>query len=99
MNAVHSSLFHMAFLFLVVMDALGCLPIYVSLLKHFDQKKQIKIIIRELLIALFVMVLFLFFGKGFFHLLHVTQASLQVAGGIILFIIAIRMIFSVPQSE
>jgi multiple antibiotic resistance protein len=92
-------LFHMVFLFWVVMDALGTLPIFVSLLKHFDHSRQKKIITRELIIALGIMIIFLYFGKGFFSLFKITTSSLQIAGGIILFMIAIKMIFSNPPTE
>ncbi len=89
-------LFHMSFLFLIVMDPLGNVPIFVGVLKAFDPERQRRIILRELLIALGIMVVFLFFGQGFFTLLNVTPYSLQIAGGIILFMIAIRMIFANP---
>lgn len=92
-------LFHLVFVFWIVMDAVGTLPIFVSLLKHFDPAKQRKIIIRELLIALGVMIVFLFFGQGFLNLLNITQPSLQVSGGIILFMLALKMIFSLPPRE
>lgn len=86
----------MAFLFLIVMDPLGNVPIFVGVLRSFDPERQRKIILRELLIALGFMILFLFFGQGFFRVLNVSTSSLQMAGGIILFIIAIRMIFAAP---
>ncbi|MFZ0565163.1 MAG: MarC family protein [Chlamydiales bacterium] len=89
-----SDIFNMAFLFFIIMDPFGNLPLFVSLLKHLDPKRQRAIIVRELLIALLVMVLALFFGYGFFQLLNVTESSLQISGGIILFIIALRLIFS-----
>ncbi len=89
-----SALVHMVFLFWIVLDPFGNIPIFISLLKHFDPEKQKKIIIRELLIALGIMIVFLFFGQGFFQLLNITEASLQMAGGIILFMIALNMIFS-----
>lgn len=92
-------LFHMAFLFLIIMDPLGNVPIFVGVLRHYEPKKQRKIIVRELLIALGFMVIFLFFGDGFFQILQVSEPSLQMAGGIILFIIAIRMIFASPSHE
>lgn len=92
------SLFHLVFLFWIVMDSLGTLPIFVSLLKHFEPKKQRKIITRELLIALGIMIIFLFFGHGFFRILRVTPASLQIAGGIILFMLAVKMIFAKPAT-
>lgn len=93
------SLFHMSFLFFMVLDPIGNVPICASLLKHFDTKKQVRIIVRELLIALAIMIVCLFFGQGFFTLLHITTPSLELAGGIILFIIALKMIFAKPQPE
>ncbi len=89
----------MVLLFWIVMDSVGCIPIFVSLLRHFNPAKQKEIVIRELLIALFVMILFLFFGKWFFILLDINASSLSIAGGIILFIIAIRMIFGIRHKE
>ncbi len=94
-----SDLFHMSFLFLIVMDPLGNVPIFVGVLRYFDPQRQRKIILRELLIALGIMIIFLFFGQGFFRILHVSTTSLQMAGGIILFIIAIRMIFADPGEK
>lgn len=94
-----NSLFYMSFLFYMVLDPIGNLPIFASLLKHFDTKKQIRIIIRELLIALAIMIACLYFGQGFFKLLNISTPSLELAGGIILFIIAIKMIFSSPHPE
>lgn len=91
-----NSIFHMTFLFWVVMDPFGNIPIFVTMLKHFDPAKQKKIIIRELTIALGVMILFLFGGRAFFQLLKISLPSLEMAGGIILFIIAVNMIFSSP---
>jgi MarC family membrane protein len=93
------SLFHLVFLFWIVMDSLGTLPLFVSLLKHFDPPRQRKIIFREMLIALFIMVIFLFFGQGFFAFLRISHSSLQISGGIILFLLAVKMIFSHPGME
>lgn len=89
----------MVFLFWIVMDSLGTLPLFVSLLKHFDPKKQRRIIVREMLIALGLMIIFLFFGRGFFKLLHITHSSLQISGGIILFLLAVKMIYALPGGE
>lgn len=93
------ALLHMAFVFWVVMDGVGNVPLFAALLSPFDPPKQRWIIIRESLIALAVMVTFFFFGEGFFKLLQISSSSLQIAGGIILFLIAIRFIFSVPPDE
>ena len=81
-----------AMLFLI-MDPVGNLPIFVSILKQVDPKRRRKVLIRELLIALFIMLLFLYTGSALLSFLHLKQEAVSIAGGIILFLIAIRMIF------
>jgi multiple antibiotic resistance protein len=79
-------------LFLVI-DPFGNIPLFLSILKKVDYRNHRKIIVRELLIALFVLVLFLFTGHYILALLDISEPSLSMAGGIILFLIAIKMIF------
>lgn len=88
------SLISAAVLLFLVLDPLGNIPLFLSILKNIDPKKHKKIIIRELLIGLFTLVIFLFAGRYILYLLHVSQQSLSIAGGIILFLIALKMIFS-----
>ena len=78
---------------ILVMDPLGNIPVFLSILKRFDPKKQARIILRESIIAFFILALFVFFGQYILHGLHITSQALSIAGGLILFIIAIRMIF------
>lgn len=92
-----SELLHMTFLFLIVLDPPGNIPIFVSLLHHYPLKRQRAIIWREMLIALAVMIFFFFFGESFSTLLHIDACSMQIAGGIILFLIALRLLFSIPK--
>ncbi|MBY6199586.1 YhgN family NAAT transporter [Vibrio hangzhouensis] len=80
----------------LIMDPLGNLPIILSILKHIDPKRRRKILVRELCFALVILMLFLFAGKSILSFLHVEPETLSISGGIILFIIAIRMIF--PQA-
>ena len=68
-------------------------PLYIAILKRIPARRQIHIIIRELLIALAFILLFQFAGQGLLNLLGVAQDALLIAGGLILFIIAMRMIF------
>ena len=89
-----SAFFSVTLTLFFVIDALGQIPTYLDLLKPFDAKKQKKIAIRELLIALVIMLVFHYFGQGLLTLLHVSKTTVQVAGGIILFLISIRLIFS-----
>ena len=76
-----------------VMDPLGNIPIFLSLLKDIEPKRRWKIISRELLIALVILLIFLFFGQQLLNLLQLETESVSIAGGIILFIIGIRMVF------
>lgn len=85
-----------AVMLFLIMDPLGNLPIFMSILKRIDEKRRRFILIRELLIALFILFGFLFSGQAVLDFLHVRQESVSVAGGIILFLIAIKMIFPQP---
>ncbi len=77
----------------LIMDPLGNLPIVLSILKHIDPKRRRIVLVRELLFALLILILFLFAGQSIMDFLHVQPETLSISGGIILFIIAIKMIF------
>ncbi|MCK6265744.1 YhgN family NAAT transporter [Vibrio sp. ZSDE26] len=77
----------------LIMDPLGNLPIVLSILKHLDPKRRRKVLFRELLFALGILLLFLFAGQSIMNFLQVEPETLSISGGIILFIIAIKMIF------
>lgn len=79
------------------MDPLGNIPIFLSVLKRYDVRTQIRIILRESVIAFFILTLFVFFGRYILRGLHITTPALSVAGGLILSIIAVRMIFPLEQ--
>ncbi|MDR3624849.1 MAG: MarC family protein [Chlamydiales bacterium] len=81
----------------LIMDPFGNVPAFIALLKNFDAKKQRRIIFRELLIALGIILLFNFLGDEILSMIGVTQATVQLAGGIILFLISLQMIF--PKSH
>lgn len=84
-------------LFLII-DPLGNLPVFMSILKHIDSKRRRIIIFREMLIALLLMLIFLFAGQNILSLLNLQTETVSISGGILLFIIAIKMI-SPPQEE
>ena len=83
----------MALALFLLMDPVGNVPIFISVLKDIDPKKQRKIILRELIIALFIIILFNFIGDGLLHFLNVTMPTILISGAIILFLIALKMIF------
>jgi multiple antibiotic resistance protein len=90
------TVFSAALLLFLVMDPFGNIPFFITALKNVDPQRHKKIIIRELLNALSVLVLFLFFGQYILKLLQISEPSLTIAGGIILFLIALKMIFPTP---
>ena len=84
---------------ILVMDPLGNIPLFLSVLNHVEPKKRQRIILRETFIAFIILTLFLFFGQYILEGMHISEAALQIAGGIILFLIAIRMIFPEDRHE
>jgi multiple antibiotic resistance protein len=86
-------------LFLVI-DPLGNIPFYLSALKTVDPARHRVVVIRELLIALFIMVVFLFAGRPLLGVLGISQPALTISGGVVLFLIAIRMVFpDAPRAQ
>lgn len=86
-----------AFALFLLMDSIGNIPIFVSILKNVDPKRQRTIIIRELIIALVIIVIFYFIGETLLSFLSVKMPTIMISGGIILFLIAIKMIFPTKQ--
>ena len=86
-----------ALLLFLILDPLGNIPVFLSLLKPLAPKRQRVVLVRELLIALAVLMGFLWGGKYALELMHLRQESVAIAGGIVLFLIGIRMIFPRPE--
>lgn len=88
-----SAIFSYSFALFLLMDPLGNVPLFISLLKHYTPKEQRKIIRRELFFALVIIIFFYFLGEFLLDLIRVQQHTVLISGGVILFLIAIRMIF------
>jgi multiple antibiotic resistance protein len=78
----------------VAIDAIGVLPIFVSLTEGIAQKQKIKVIIQSMFTAVCLAVGFIFLGKGVFKILSITMGDFMVAGGVILFCLAITDIIN-----
>ena len=87
------TLYSAALTLILVMDPLGNVPLFLSILKNVEPKSRRRIILRESFIAFIVLVTFLFFGQYILQGMQISEPALQISGGIILFLIAIRMIF------
>jgi multiple antibiotic resistance protein len=82
-----------------IMDPLGNIPLFNSLLARFDARRRAVIVARELVFALVILLTFLFAGNAVLAFMNLSQPSLSIAGGVLLFIIAIRMIFPPPHAD
>lgn len=80
-------------LLILVMNPLGNIPVFLSILKPIDPKRHTRIIIREVFIAFLLLMMFMLFGQYLLHGMQISEQALGISGGIILFLIAIRMIF------
>jgi MarC family membrane protein len=84
-------------LLILVMDPFGNMPLVISVLKNVDPGARTKVVLRECAIAYAVLLAFMFGGDKFMHLLQLSDTALGIAGGLILFLIALRMVF--PHAE
>lgn len=91
------SILSAAILLFLILDPLGNIPVFLSLLKPLPAARRNWVLGRELLIALIVLLVFLWAGQYILAAMHLRQESVSIAGGIVLFLIGIRMIF--PTQE
>jgi len=87
--------FQSLILLILVTDPFGNVPIFVSALSHVAPERRWRVVVRECAIAFVLLMLFMFFGKHFLTALQLSEVSLRIGGGVILFLIALRMVF--PQ--
>lgn len=86
-------------LLLLITDPFGNIPIFANALKNVPARRRPLVILREVLIAFGLLLLFMFIGESFLRVMNLSALALQIAGGVILFLIALRMIFPPPASE
>lgn len=79
---------------ILVMDPFGNIPLFITALKRVPTERRTKVLLRELMIALLIMVGFLFAGAKMLAWLGIAKYSLGVSGGIVLFIMSIKLVFN-----
>jgi MarC family membrane protein len=84
-------------LLLLVTDPFGNVPLFISTLAHVKPERRSRVVIRECLIAFFLLLMFMFGGRYFLEALQLSSTSLRIGGGVILFLIALKMVF--PSAE
>lgn len=77
----------------LVLDPLGNIPLFLSVLNRIEPGRRRHVLLREMVVALAILVAFLFFGKYILHGMNISEPALSIGGGIVLFLIALRMIF------
>jgi len=93
------SIISTAILIFFILDPFGNVPLLLSILKNVDKEKHRRVIIREVSIGLVILLTFLFFGEKFLNIFHLETQAITIAGGIIFFVIALKMIFPDPSGE
>ena len=83
-------------LLLLICDPLGNIPIFDNALRHVAPERRARVILREVLIAFALLLGFMFVGDRFLSVMGLSGLSLQIAGAVVLFLIALRMIFPTP---
>ncbi len=83
----------------IVIDPLGNIPTFMAAMKAVPNERRYRVIARELLIALVILIAVFFGGRSVMRMLHLTDEALRIAGGIVLFLIALRMIFPDVSQE
>jgi MarC family membrane protein len=83
---------------LLVLDPLGSLPIFISVMKHVAPERRRMVALRETLLAYGALLVFMFAGKTVLEVMRLSERSLEVAGGVILLMVAIKMVFSQDAS-
>jgi MarC family membrane protein len=84
-------------LLLLVADPLGNIPIFIAALREVAPQRRLRIVLRECLIAFVVLSVFVFAGRPFLQTLGLSELALQIGGGVVLMLVALRMVF--PSAE
>lgn len=84
-------------LLVLITDPIGNIPIFAAALKHVPAQRRSRVILREILIAFTLLLSFMFVGERFLQVMNLSELSLQIGGGVILFLIALRMVFPPPH--
>jgi small neutral amino acid transporter SnatA (MarC family) len=86
-------------LLLLITDPLGNIPIFVNTLRAVPPERRARVIVREVLIAFGLLLAFMFVGQSFLKAMSLSDVSLQIGGAVVLFLIALRMIFPPPPQD
>lgn len=84
-------------LLVLITDPIGNIPLFINALKRVPVKRRPTVIVREVSIAFGILVAFMLGGRQFLQAMHLSDLSMRIGGGIVLFLIALRMVFPHPD--
>jgi MarC family membrane protein len=84
-------------LLILITDPLGNIPLFISCLRGVAPERRTIVILREVAIAFAILLIFMVLGQGFLRMMSLSDQSLRIGGGIVLFLIALRMVFPHPD--
>lgn len=92
-----TEVFSAAVLLLLVIDPFGNVPIVIAALGNVGAERRTRVVFRECVVAYVILLVFMLVGRAFLQWMQLSEVSLAIAGGIILFLIALRMVFKHPE--
>lgn len=93
------SIIQLAMIFFIVTNPIGNSPTIIALIKGYSVREQQKILLRESIFSMLLAIFFLFLGETFLQSLHIQNFALTTSGGVLLFIVALNMIFSTRDEK
>jgi MarC family membrane protein len=96
---MHYTFVSATILLILITDPIGNIPVFANALRHVAPQRRPRVILREVLIAFVLLLTFMFIGDSFLRVMNLSELSLQIGGGVILFLIALRMIFPPPSVD
>ncbi len=84
-------------LLVLITDPLGNIPLFISAMRDVPRERRVKLILREVGIAFVILLFFMLVGDRFLRMMSLTDLSLRLGGGIVLFLLPLRMIFPHPD--
>jgi MarC family membrane protein len=93
---MHYTFLSATILLVLITDPIGNIPIFANALKNVPPERRARVILREISIAFVLLLTFMFVGESFLRVMNLSELALQIGGGVILFLIALRMVFPPP---
>jgi len=92
------SLLSISLVLFLIMDPIGNISPYIAMTRKLSPNRHKIVIIREMLIALIVMIIFNYLGETIFNVLEISETAVKLSSGVILFLFAVRILFPTLRS-